>query len=235
MSGLFLMLLGAWGGLAPYAGPSFGFGYTPDQAWAQTNGRLYLSAVPGAVVVLTGFVVLFTRSKWFGGLCAFIAALGGAWFVAGAEIVSVLPASLRPSGVGTGVPIGSTATRVVLTQLGVYGGVGVAIVFFAALALGRLSIAAHRDHLRAGEFTEVEDLGSGAGGVTSPFGSAGTLGATGPLGYGTAGTAPLAPDPYGPGASAYPQQFPAADEAYPSSADPYQQTQSYPASPDQQP
>ncbi|HUJ05992.1 MAG TPA: hypothetical protein VLX31_07770 [Streptosporangiaceae bacterium] len=236
LSGLFLVLLGAWGGLAPYAGPSFGFGYTPDQAWAQTNGRLYLSAVPGAVVVLTGFVVLFTRSKWFGGLCAFIAALGGAWFVAGAEIVSVLPANLRPSGVGTGVPIGSTATRVVLTQLGVFGGVGVAIVFFAALALGRLSIAAHRDHLRAGEFTEVEDLGIGGSGVTSGL-AGGSLGATGPLGYGAAGTAPLrsAADPYAPGGSAYPAQYTPADDAYPSSGDPYQQTQSYPAGPDQQP
>src|SRR5262249_3592540 len=51
MCGLALILLGAWGGVAPFAGPSVGFGFTPDRAWESTSGRLFLSAIPGAVVL----------------------------------------------------------------------------------------------------------------------------------------------------------------------------------------
>src|SRR6185437_15073352 len=93
LSGLALILLGAWGGIAPYAGPSLGFGYTPNIAWSNTSGRLYLSAIPGAVALVAGLIVMVTRSRWFGGFCAFIAALAGAWFIAGAALVTFLPAS----------------------------------------------------------------------------------------------------------------------------------------------
>jgi len=232
ISGLFLVLLGAWGGIAPFAGPEFGFGYGPAGAWTQTTGRLYLSAVPGAVVVLTGFVVLITRSRWFGGLCAFVAALGGAWFIAGAPLVLLLPASLRPAGLSAGTPIAATAARAALTGIGDYTGVGAAIVFFAALALGRLSITAFRDA------QESEVIGYPGQDATSVTGAA-------------AATAqiPAAPGPYVPGLSgyqsSYPSQYPddpqtrtaqtyPPDDRFPAAADPYQQTQPYPPGQGQQ-
>ena len=143
LSGLALILLGVWGGIAPYAGPSLGFGYTPDQTWANTSGRLYLSAIPGGVVLVTGLIVMVTRSRWLGGLCAFIAALGGAWFIAGASLVTLLPRQADP--ISTGTPLGSGAHIVVLTNLAFFTGVGALMLFFGALALGRFSIAAHRD------------------------------------------------------------------------------------------
>src|SRR5215475_6917655 len=149
LSGLALILLGAWGGIAPYAGPSLNFGYTPDSAWSKTSGRLYLSAIPGAVVLVTGLVVMITRSRWFGGLCAFIAALGGAWFIAGAAFVSFLPSD-QAASISTGTPIGTGAHIAVLTNLAFFTGLGILILFFAAIALGRLSLAAHRD-FAAGE------------------------------------------------------------------------------------
>src|SRR5215472_5400778 len=128
--GLTLVLLGAWGGLAPFAGPAFGFGFTPDHAWQYTQGRLYLSAVPGAVAVLAGLVVLGTRSRWFGGLCAFIAALAGAWLIAGAGLIRLFPASLGVSSVSAGTPIAGTTSGAVLTEVGVFTGTGAAVVFF---------------------------------------------------------------------------------------------------------
>ncbi|HUZ53668.1 MAG TPA: hypothetical protein VMU94_14235 [Streptosporangiaceae bacterium] len=147
LCGLALVLLGGWGGVAPLAGPSFGYGFTPDQAWDVTHGRLYLSVLPGAVVLVAGLIVLVTRSRAFGGLCALIAALGGAWFIAGAALVRLLPAG-QAASITTGAPLNTAPSRIVLTGLTFYAGVGALIVFFAAVALGRFSIAAHKDHAR---------------------------------------------------------------------------------------
>ena len=47
VTGVLLIILGAWGGLVPFVGPYFHYAYTPDKAWAYTSGRLYLSIVPG--------------------------------------------------------------------------------------------------------------------------------------------------------------------------------------------
>src|SRR5260370_31954185 len=82
LCGLALILLGCWAGLAPFAGPSLRFGFTPDRSWEYTSGRLYLSALPGAVVVLAGLIIAVARSRWFGGLCALAAAPRGGWIIA---------------------------------------------------------------------------------------------------------------------------------------------------------
>lgn len=154
LCGLALLLLGGWGGVAPFAGPSFGYGFTPDRAWAYTQGRLYLSAVPGAVVLVAGLLILITRSRGFGGFCALVAALGGAWFIAGAALIRLLPAG-QVAGISTGSPIGSGTSRIVLTSLSFFAGTGALIIFFAALALGRFSIAAYKDY--AGLGADLDD------------------------------------------------------------------------------
>jgi hypothetical protein len=79
VSGVLLILLGAWGGLAPFVGPYFRFAYTPDKAWAYTSGRLWLSIVPGAAALLGGLLVVSASHRGVGGTGAFLAALGGAW------------------------------------------------------------------------------------------------------------------------------------------------------------
>src|SRR5579859_239062 len=145
LCGLALIVLGGWGGVAPFVGPSIGYGFTPDTAWTLNHGRLYLSAIPGGVVLIAGLIIAMTRSRGFGGLWAFVAALGGAWFIAGAELVKLLPASVAGS-ITTGSPIETGAHRVILTGLAFYAGTGALIVFFAALALGRFSLAAYRDY-----------------------------------------------------------------------------------------
>ena len=77
--GSLLMLLGAWGALGPFVGPYFGYAYTPDRAWAYTSGRLWLSVLPGAAVFLGGLFVLASNRAASSG--AFLAALGGTWFI----------------------------------------------------------------------------------------------------------------------------------------------------------
>jgi hypothetical protein len=220
LSGLMLVLLGAWGGIAPFAGPTFGFGYRPDQAWTYTSGRVFLSAVPGAVVALTGLVVLLTRSRWLGGFCAFVAALGGAWFVAGQALIQLLPASMGAGSVRTGAPLAATASRTILTSLACFTGVGAVIVFFAAIALGRFSVTALRDQL------EVEEV-AGDPGLAAAAGAG-----FGPGGTGMPAAAGQATQPYVPGQSGYAPQYPAQyaaqDTAQPGNGYQYQSQSPFP-------
>jgi hypothetical protein len=148
LSGLLLILLGAWGALVPFVGPYFHYAYTPDRTWAYTSGRLWLDIAPGAAAVVGGFIVLGTRSRVAGVLGALLAALGGAWFVAGATVTAQLVRSGSISrSINPGLPVGTaggpnaSSLRQFLESLGFFTGTGVLIVFFAALALGRFSVA----------------------------------------------------------------------------------------------
>ena len=158
LCGFLLVLLGGWAGIAPFAGPALRFGYTPDHAWAYTHGRVYLSAVPGGVAVLTGLALMATRSRGFGGLCATIAALAGAWLIAGAALIRLMPPRLS-SSISTGAVIGAGGHRAILTPLAFFAGPGALIVFVAAVALGRLSITAYKDYLR---WPPSDDTGPGS-------------------------------------------------------------------------
>jgi hypothetical protein len=148
VSGVLLILLGAWGGLAPFVGPYFRFAYTPDKAWAYTSGRLWLSIVPGAAALIGGLLVASTAHRAVGWLGAVLAVLGGAWFIVGGPVTSLVVknGSISP-GVALAGPIGplSAATRQFLEGLGFFTGTGMLILFLAALALGRFSVVAVRD------------------------------------------------------------------------------------------
>lgn len=140
-SGVMLVLLGAWGGLIPFIGPYFHYAYTPDKAWVYTTGRLWLEILPGAATVLGGLLVLGSARRHTAMFGAFLAALGGAWFVVG-NLVSTLWNSGTPQA---GVPAGTGLTRLAAENLGFFTGLGVLIVFFAALALGRFAVVGVRE------------------------------------------------------------------------------------------
>lgn len=142
LGGGLLMLLGIWGALVPFVGPYFGYAYTPDKAWAYTSGRLWLSVVPGAAVFVGGLFVTFSDRAAAAG--AFLAALGGTWFVIGQPVA----AFAIPSGsIKPGSPVIShaaefgAATMRFLEGLGFFYGLGVVMLFFAALALGEIVVA----------------------------------------------------------------------------------------------
>jgi hypothetical protein len=166
LSGLLLILLGAWGALIPFVGPYFHYAYTPDKAWAYTTGRLWLEILPGVAAVLGGFIVLSSARRPLALLGAFVAALGGAWFVAG-NLVSVLWNHAIPAA---GVPAGTSITRLALEELGFFTGLGVLIVFFAALALGRFAVVGVKDAALADRDAQAaaDDLAAGQPAPFSP-------------------------------------------------------------------
>ncbi|GAA4483051.1 hypothetical protein GCM10023094_34050 [Rhodococcus olei] len=143
LSGLLLVLLGAWGALIPLIGPYFAFGFTPDRAWTWTSGRGWLEVLPGVVTAVGGVLLLVSRHRAVAGFGAWLAALGGAWFVVGPE----LAAPLHTGDPGT--PTATGAWSAALQQLAYFEGLGIVIVFVAAASLGRLSVHSHRDAERA--------------------------------------------------------------------------------------
>lgn len=169
LSGLLLILLGAWGGLIPFIGPYFHYAYTPDKAWVYTTGRLWLEIVPGVATALGGFLVLASVRRPLAIFGAFVAALGGAWFVVGNLVRSLWNISVP----GAGVPVGSSVSRLALEELGFFIGLGVVIVFFAALALGRCAVVGVKDAAlaeRASEAASADGYETAtAPGSTAPF------------------------------------------------------------------
>lgn len=139
LSGTLLILLGIWGGLIPFIGPSFHYAYTPDTSWTYTTGRLWLEILPGAAAVLGGFILLVSGLRPTAMFGAWLAAISGAWFVLG-NVFAPLWTTSAPAGVAAG----GTVTRLI-EQIGFFSGLGVVVVFIAALALGRLTVIAARD------------------------------------------------------------------------------------------
>src|SRR5258708_801768 len=140
LSGVLLVLLGAWGGLIAFVGPYFHYAYTPNSAWSYTSGRLWLEILPGAGAVAGGVIALASASRPVAMFGAWLAAISGAWFALG----TVIGHAWAGSGLSAGTPVGGTLTRAV-EQIGFFTGLGVAIMFLAALALGRRSVGGIRE------------------------------------------------------------------------------------------
>ena len=140
LSGFLLLLLGMWGGLVAFVGPYFHYAYTPDRAWAYTTGRLWLEILPGLATALGGLIVLVSANRAVAAFGAWLAALGGAWFVVG-RTFSAWPATHLPqAGAATGSALMQT-----VEQIGFFSGLGVVIVFIAAFVLGRFAVVGARD------------------------------------------------------------------------------------------
>ena len=140
LSGVLLILLGAWGGLIPFVGPYFHYAYTPDSSWTFTANRLWLEVLPGAATMLGGMIVTMTSSRAAAQLGSWLAGLSGAWFAIGSVIGRVWSrAQLSP-----GTPVGGNLTRA-LEQIGFFTGLGLVIVLLAALTFGRASVVGVRE------------------------------------------------------------------------------------------
>jgi hypothetical protein len=152
--GLLLVLLGLWGALIPLVGPYFHYAYTPDIAWQFSAGRVWLEIVPGVAVLIGGVLVLVSASRPVAMFGTWLAAAGGAWFALGTVLSPIWPAAAT---LNPGSPAGTTMLIRQLEHLGFFTGLGVVIVFVAALALGRLTVVAVRDaQLAARDVTPAE-------------------------------------------------------------------------------
>jgi hypothetical protein len=151
LNGALLVLLGVWGGLIAFVGPYFHYAYTPDKAWTYTTGRLWLEILPAAGAVIGGLIVGGSASRPVAIFGSWLAALSGAWFALGG-----LLSTLWTIGGNAGHPVGDNVHRVT-EQIGFFTGLGVVIVFLAAVALGRFTVIGHRERLAA-EAPAVEQL-----------------------------------------------------------------------------
>ncbi len=140
LSGLLLVLLGAWGALVPFVGPYFHYAYTPDTAWSYTSSRFWLEILPGAGALLGGLIVLVSAYRPVAHFGAWLAALSGAWFALG----SIIGPTWSGLHMNPGTPVGGTAMRA-FEQIGFFTGLGVVIAGLAAMVLGRFSVISVRD------------------------------------------------------------------------------------------
>jgi hypothetical protein len=139
VSGLLLILLGAWGALIPFIGPYFHFAYPPNQAWAWSTARGWLEVFPGVTTALGGFLLLTSGNRataMFGG---WLAAIAGAWFVVG----RTLAATLRLGNVGQ--PLAGTDAKRAAIEIASFSGLGTLIVLLGGAVLARVTIRTARD------------------------------------------------------------------------------------------
>jgi hypothetical protein len=149
VSGLLLVLLGVWAGLAPFIGPYGGYGITPATPWHFDAGRLYFSVLPAAVVLVAGLIVATAQLRPLAVGSALVAAIGGIWLGYGITLTrSLFPFRVAAAMLAHGTAIGATPARMLLSAGALYYAPGTLIVFVAALAVGRVSVVAHKDHVR---------------------------------------------------------------------------------------
>lgn len=135
VSGGLLLLLGFWGGAAPFIGPYLNFGFTPDAPWTLTWGRLWLAIVPAAVTVVAAAALVFSSSRVTGVWMSCLAVLAGAWFVVGGAVSRLWTGGTSQAGSPTGDVVSQ-----VTQQVGLFLGLGVMIVFLGAIALTRFAL-----------------------------------------------------------------------------------------------
>ncbi|GAA0588760.1 hypothetical protein [Actinomadura livida] len=155
ISGLLLVLLAIWGGLIPFIGPYFDFGFGSDQAWVYTADRLVLSILPAVAVGLGGLILLATANRPVAQFGGWLAAAGGLWFVVGNTVAALW-------NMGVGAPLGGEG-RQVAEQMSFFEGLGAVMILLAGLALGRFLVIGIREARQAGMERRLADDRVGAG------------------------------------------------------------------------
>lgn len=153
-SGFLVVLLGAWGALAPFVGPYLDFAYTPAQAWTWTAARGWLEVLPGVVAVVGGLLLLMSGNRATAMLGGWLGVAAGVWFVVGRSFTATLAIG------DLGAPTATlNAQGVLLLELAFFTGLGTLIAVLAALAVGRLSVRSVRDvsYAQRPVATDVDD------------------------------------------------------------------------------
>ncbi len=139
VTGLLLILLGAWGALIPFVGPIFNWAYTADPAWTWTMAKGWLEVLPGVATAVGGLLLLGAGNRVSAMLGGWLAVFGGAWFVVG----RVFASTLRIGDVGQ--PVASTDLKRALLEVTYFTGLGALIVLLGGAALARVAVRHARD------------------------------------------------------------------------------------------
>lgn len=139
LTGLLLILLGAWGALVPFFGPDIDWAFTADPAWTWTAAKGWLEVLPGAAAAVGGLLVLLSGNRANAVFGGWLAVLGGAWFVVGRAFAPTL-------GIGdVGQPAAAADLKRALLEITCFTGLGALIVFLGGTAVGRLAVRHARD------------------------------------------------------------------------------------------
>ncbi|ORA09361.1 hypothetical protein [Mycobacterium arosiense] len=139
LTGLLLILLGAWGALVPFFGPNIDWAYMADPAWTWTTAKGWLEVLPGVATAVGGLLVLMSGNRASAVFGGWLAVAGGAWFVVGRAFASTL-------GIGdVGQPMASTDLKRALLEVTYFTGLGALIVFLGGAAVARLAVRHARD------------------------------------------------------------------------------------------
>ncbi|MBA2558836.1 MAG: hypothetical protein H0V07_02940 [Propionibacteriales bacterium] len=134
VAGVIVGILGLWGALVPFFGPSFGYGMGGVQSWTWSESHLTLHLAPGLVAVAGGaLLVRGRRVRQIVGALAGV--VGGAWFVI-APSLHPLWAGQSTNGMSGMSGMGHSAMSEALSALGYHYGTGALIAIVAAYALG---------------------------------------------------------------------------------------------------
>lgn len=139
LSGLLLILLGAWGALIPFFGPNINWSFSGDPAWTWTTAKGWLEVLPGVVAVVGGLILLVAGNRAAAVLGGWLAVLAGAWFV----VDRTFAPTLRIGAVGQ--PVAANDLTRALLEVTYFTGLGVLIVFLGAAALARSAVRHARD------------------------------------------------------------------------------------------
>lgn len=121
-----------------------------------------------------GLILIASSSRPAALFGAWLAGISGAWFAVGGLIGPIW----RGHELSAGTPVGGAITRS-LEQIGFFTGLGLAVAFVAAVALGRLTVIAVRDTrvapraTRGERVTAAQALRNRFGRRRAPAGSAG--------------------------------------------------------------
>ncbi|OBG25341.1 hypothetical protein A5764_07595 [Mycobacterium sp. 852002-51057_SCH5723018] len=163
LSGLLLILLGAWGALIPFFGPNIKWAYMADPAWTWTTAKGWLEVLPGAVTAVGGLILLVAGNRATAMLGGWLAVVGGAWFVVGRAFAP----TLRIGDVGQ--PAASTDLKRALLEVTYFTGLGALIVFLGGAALARVAVRHARDVV----VTEPAPVAAGSAPMAGAAGPAG--------------------------------------------------------------
>ncbi|HWC38563.1 MAG TPA: hypothetical protein VG476_08545 [Acidimicrobiales bacterium] len=135
------MVLGVWGAIIPFVGPKFHYAFASYASFHFTWERLWLDIVPGAAAIVGGLLLMTAATRTRGLIGGWLAAAGGAWFAVGVPLSTFWQGAGK---VGIGPALGGHVHQAT-EWVGFFYGVGAAIVFLAALGIGRLSVVSVRD------------------------------------------------------------------------------------------
>jgi hypothetical protein len=158
LSGLIIIILGAWGALIPFIGPYFDYALHSDQTWQWFADRFWLEVLPGIVAVIGGFMLLSGTRRGGMSLGAMLALAAGLWFIVGPQV-----STLWNDGQMTiGPAVAKHNFSRMLEWIGFHYGLGGLITMFSSYALGFIAALPIVDERVVGR-TVAAGAGAGAG------------------------------------------------------------------------